>query len=102
MRIMQKAFGLNTAVSVTLKVSGSEMGDVKINRTMLDFSELTSETFKGMYFTEYAITLNAVPKDGYRFVKWEVDGCSISDADSEEAVVTLSDKCTITAVFEKK
>lgn len=102
MRIMQKAFGLNTAVSVTLKVSGSEMGDVKINRTMLDFSELTSETFKGMYFTEYAITLNAVPKDGYRFVKWEVDGCSISDADSEEAVITLSDKCTITAVFEKK
>jgi 1-deoxy-D-xylulose-5-phosphate synthase len=37
--------------------------------------------------------------DGKTFVRWECEGCEISDVNSPEAEVTLSGDCTIKAVF---
>lgn len=96
MGIVKDSFGLSETVSVTVKTSDVSLGSIKINTTSLEgMSEMIGE-----YFTEYPITLTAIPAEGKSFVCWECDGCEISDVNADTIEVTLSQDCTIEAVFE--
>lgn len=96
MNLMKNSFDLSDSVSVTIETSDSSAGHVQINTTSLE--GLTSMT--GEYFTEYPITLTAVPAAGKSFVGWECDGCVIEDVNAEMIEISLSGDCTIKAMFE--
>ncbi|EXM37831.1 spore coat protein CotH [Ruminococcus albus SY3] len=83
-------------VSVTVKTSDSSKGGVILNTTALDLSD---KDFSGEYYTAYPITVTADPASG-KFVKWEATGCSISDANSPTATVTIKGDCEIKAIYE--
>ncbi|MGN1090806.1 MAG: CotH kinase family protein [Huintestinicola sp.] len=94
--IMQKAFGLSPAANMTLSVSDSTKGSALINEARVSLEE----DFNGKYFPECPITLTAVPENGARFVKWEYEGCEISDAAAENVTVTFTGDFSVKAVFE--
>ena len=94
--IMKKALDLSDPVEVTVAAPENGGGTVMINSTFLD----ASADFKGKYFPDCPITVTAVPSEGKSFVKWECEGCTVSDKSSPEAEITLSGSCTIKAVFE--
>lgn len=97
-KIMQNAFGLGIPVSVTVSANDSTMGTVQINQTLLDLDE----PFVGSYFSNYSITLTALPVEGYRFTGWEYSNCFTADTSLPTIVVNPSEGCTLTAVFEKE
>lgn len=93
--IMKKAFSLLDAYNVTIK-SENSTGKVILNgQTEISLDK----EFSGEYFGEYGLTVTAV-SDEKTFVKWEVEGCEISDPTSQTAEITLTGDCTITAIFE--
>lgn len=68
-------FNITETVNVTLDVNNSEFGYIKINSLNLNdslpcFSE-TPYPWNGKYFVGIPITIEAIPKDGYFFEKWE-------------------------------
>ncbi len=94
--IMKTAFSLGDAYNVTIK-SDNSSGEVILNGC----TNVSLDTqFDGKYFGDYGLTVEAVPQDGCTFVKWQVEGCEISDENSPTAKITLTGDCTITAVFQ--
>lgn len=92
--IVQEAFALEDPVTVTLVCEGD--GQILINgRTVPITDSLTVQ-----YFPEYPITLSAVTDSG--FAGWQVtEGeASLSHDKAAHIAVTLTEDCTITAVFE--
>lgn len=81
--------------AVTIISDHPEMGDVIVNTSRVD---LSSGSWSGQYFTDYAITVSAVAKEGYQFVGWK------GDADTAEKTLSLSvdGGITLEAVFEKE
>lgn len=86
-----KFFSLTGCSQVNLNVNDAAAGKIKINT-------LTPDTYpwSGSYFNEIPIELEAIPNDGYRFVRWEgVEGAGTA------ATATLSGSdLNVTAVFE--
>ena len=75
------------------------MGKIKLNTIT---PELTEGVWSGEYFTDFPVTLKAVPERGFRFVRWEGD---LEDADpaSEEIEVPVKEGgIGLYAVFEKE
>ena len=95
--LMKKAFGLSDPATVEISSSDASMGDIYINGTKLDLSD---SSFKGNYFSDYTVTVTAVPSEGHIFSGWDAIGCGISDVSAETAEITLSGDCSITALFE--
>lgn len=93
--MLRDGFGLGDAHSISLSVNNPEGGTVSVNTVTPD---LAGGAWQGKYFSEYEITLTAVPADGYVFTGWS------GDATEEQAEVTLglSRDMEITANFEKK
>lgn len=93
---MAEEFSLTgTPEEVTLKVSDPEGGTILLNTTEPD---LSSGSWTGSYYTDYPVTVTAVPKEGYRFAGWS--GSVTSDSEQIEAEV-LPGGITLKAVFEK-
>ena len=93
---MAEEFGLmGTLENVILKVNDVEGGTIHLNTTTPDLSE---GTWIGKYYTDYPITVTAVPADGYKFVSWS--GSVTSANDAIEAEVTEGG-ITLEAVFQK-
>lgn len=84
-----------TLETVTLKINHASAGTIQINTTV---PNLENGEWIGKYYTDYPITVTAIPKDGYRFVGW--NGTFISDNDTIEVNV-LPGGITLEAVFEK-
>lgn len=84
--------------SVTLR--RNESGSIRINTITPDIS---GSDWCGKYFSDYGITLQAVPKDGYEFEKWEISGTKVLKAEikSSKIVVSPDDDLTVRAVFRK-
>lgn len=93
--IIKRQFELEAASDVT--IPQTDGGYVFLNAGgALDLSH----EFSGKYFKEYPITVYAQAQEGKVFAGWEVIGGEISDADSPEAIVTItSDSCTVTPKF---
>ena len=95
--IVENAFELSDAVNVTLKIKGE--GSVIINgRDEIPLTRTTSLK----YFTEFGITVTAVPAEGMHFVGWEVSSSygQVEDPTAETTTFTFSRRITLTAVFE--
>lgn len=93
---MAEEFGLTgTLEEVQLKINNITGGMIKLNTSTPDLSE---GNWKGAYYTDYPITVTAVPEDGYKFVGWS--GSVTSDSATIEAEI-ISGGITLEAVFEK-
>lgn len=88
--ILEK-FGLEDTVFVSIGEFNSDMGKIKLNSLKL------KSKFEGWYFTQVPITIEAKPKMGYEFVKWE----GIEDK-NPKLILTLSHSLNITPIFKKK
>ena len=94
---MAEEFDLTgTLEEVTLKINDIEGGSVQLNTTSPD---MTDGSWTGKYYTDYPVTVTAVPAEGYQFVGWS--GSATSDSATIEAEVTAGG-ITLEAVFEKK
>lgn len=93
---MAEEFGLTgTLEEVTLKVNDPSGGTIHLNTTTPDLSD---GSWTGKYYTDYPVTLTAVPEEGYRFAGWR--GSINSEENSLEAEVAAGG-ITLEAVFEK-
>lgn len=93
---MAEEFGLTgTLEEVTLKLSDIEGGSIQLNTTYPDVSD---SGWTGKYYTDYPVTLTAIPADGYRFVGW--NGSITSDNVTIEVEI-LPEGIELEAVFEK-
>lgn len=93
---MAEEFDLTgTLEKVTLKVNNSNGGTIRLNTTTPDLSK---GSWTGRYYTDYPVTVTAVPEEGYEFVGWS--GSVTSDSATIEAEVTTGG-ITLEAVFEK-
>ena len=88
-----------TLETVTVSVNDPAMGKVKVNTITPEYTE---GVWSGEYFTDFPVTLTAIPERGFRFVRWEGD---LEDADpaSEEIEVPVKEGgIGLYAVFEKE
>lgn len=96
--IMKSAMGLGDTANVEISLSDGSKSGIVVNNSKPDMSG----TFKGKYFTDYPVTVTAVPAEGERFVRWEYTGCSVSGTDSETVTVRFGRDCSLKAVFEEE
>ena len=88
-------FGLSGACELSVNISDTDAGRVFINDVAIpDSIFIPDNTFTGVYFQEVPIKLIAVPKYGFKFVKWQ----GISSNDS--VILLLNYDTTLTAIFE--
>ena len=93
---MAEEFGLTgTLEEVNLKINDVEGGSIQLNTTSPDLSD---GSWTGKYYTDYPVTVTAIPAEGYQFVGWS--GRVTSDSVTIEAEVTAGG-ITLEAVFEK-
>lgn len=89
---VQNYFSLPSQQTISLDVSNRETGSIKLNSILPE-----NYPFSGIYFEGVPITVTAVPKVGYSFVKWEGDYYS-SDL---SLTINLEKRTSLKAVFEK-
>ncbi|TAH42292.1 MAG: T9SS type A sorting domain-containing protein [Bacteroidetes bacterium] len=67
-------FGISDTLHITLNVSDTSHGNIKINTLLLDYKtkRVTASTYpwRGTYFENVPFPLTAIAKPGYRFIKW--------------------------------
>ncbi len=63
---MRQEFSLGNELEITVNVSDENEGKVKVNTVFPK-----AYPFNGIYFEDIPIQLKAVPKLGYKFVRWE-------------------------------
>lgn len=96
---LKEDFGLTGSLSwIEVEINDADAGRVIVNTAEIPFHEKTS--WRGEYFTDYAITLTAEAKEGYRFVGWENNGELVSE--EESISIDLAEEGALRkAVFEK-
>lgn len=84
-----------TLEPVEISVNDPAGGSVIVNTSVINLSD---KSWSGKYFTDYPITVTAVPNEGYIFVGWE------GDLEQAEGTVTVSVEggLDLRAVFERK
>ncbi len=92
-------FSISDTVQLTLTVSDSLKGNIKINSLLLDRSlpriNALVYPWKGTYYKNVPVPLTAIPKPGYKFVKWLP-----SNITTATMTLTPTTTTTITAVFD--
>ena len=63
---MQQVFSLGEETEITIDVSDEAEGKVKVNTVVPK-----TYPFTGIYFEDIPIRLTAIPKPGYKFIRWE-------------------------------
>lgn len=93
---MAEEFELSgTLENVTLKINDPNGGMIHLNTTAPDLSH---GSWTGKYYTDYPVTVTAIPAEGYEFAGWS--GSVTADSATIEAEV-LAGGITLEAVFEK-
>lgn len=94
--VVAEALELNKAVNVTIKVEGS--GTVYLNGRDLPLGKRSSVRA----FTEYPLTVTAVPDEGAVFAGWKVNGsyAAVADPNAETTEVAFTRGFTLTVLFE--
>ncbi len=85
-------FHLAELEKININISEKKAGTIELNSLKINYFP-----WEGKYFSNIPITLKAVAKPGYKFIKWEGD----VETKNAEISVTISEAKTITAVFEK-
>ncbi len=89
-------FGLRGLVTVTLRVSDTNAGTVRLNT--LTLAPPTNAPWSGTYFRDNAVTFSAQAFNGYRFKNWT--GLAGPPATNVTNTLTLSANLALTANFE--
>ncbi|MCG3167440.1 MAG: hypothetical protein POELPBGB_03232 [Bacteroidia bacterium] len=96
---MMQYFAIPDTFLITVNVSDSGAGRVKISSLLIDENTtgITGSAYPwtGMYFESVPVPLKAIPRPGYRFVQWLNTGITNPDT-----VVFLNSDTSFTAVFE--
>ncbi len=94
---MAKEFGLSgTLETLTLRQNDPAGGTLLLNTIQPDLSD---GQWSGQYYTDYPVTVTAVPADGYRFVGWEG---AVSALEPEVQVTLAKGGAQLYAIFEKE
>ena len=92
-------FSLGGIKNLYLDVSDTAKGNIKVNTILLDenTTRTTTNTYPwtGQYFVGVPVTLAAIPKPGYKFVKWLPSNDSLPII-----MVNLINDTSITALFD--
>lgn len=80
---------------VTIRIHAPEGGSVMVNTAVIG----GADAWTGQYFTDYPITVCALPTEGYRFVGWSGD---LEGQEAQLLVEIPENGITLTAVFEKE
>ena len=92
---LAEEFGLTgTLEAVTVTAENPEMGCIVVNTSQID---LEDGSWSGQYFTDYPITLTAVPHDGYAFLGWKGD----ADTTADSVTVSVDGGIALEAVFAR-
>lgn len=92
---LTEIFSLNgTLTDVTLRANDPAGGSVRLNSIRPDLGD----GWTGRYFTDYPVTITALPADGFLFKEWIVDGTSYTQ--ETLSIFLLTEGNEITAVFE--
>lgn len=89
---IKSVFSLPSSNNITLQVNNEAHGDIQINTLTL-----SNYPWSGEYFASAPVTLRALPKPGYRFLRWEGDQTGTSST----LLVNVDRQLTIRAVFEE-
>ena len=75
---------------------------VPISLNTLDLEVGGAESWQGQYYTDYPVTLTAQEAGGLEFVRWEVDGGTITEGSvsTPSIQVQLNGDTRIRAVYE--
>ena len=79
---------------VIITTANPEMGSVVVNTSQIDLSD---GSWSGKYFTDYPITVTAIPGAGYEFLGWKGD----ADDSSETLMLPMDGGLRLEAVFAK-
>ena len=93
--MLRDGYGLGEAYNISLDANNPEGGTVRVNTVT---PELDDGIWQGRYFSEYEISLTAVPAEGYVFTGWSGD---VTEQQAEIAI-RLTEDMELTANFEKK
>ncbi|MBD5158880.1 MAG: hypothetical protein HDT23_01370 [Ruminococcus sp.] len=96
---LKRTAGINGSLkNVTLKQS--RQGSIKLNTITPDIS---GKDWSGQYFSDFKITLEAIPSKNYKFEKWVVTGTKLSETEIKSSVIEISpdDNITVQAVYKK-
>ena len=93
--MLKDGYGLGEAYSIGLTANNPEGGTVRVNTVT---PSLSDGMWQGKYFSEYEITLTAVPAEGYVFTNW--DG-AVAEQQAEISI-RLTEDMELTANFDKK
>lgn len=92
-------FSLPTFPKITLDVSDTSMGNVKVSTLLLDdkTTRVTQNTYpwEGQYFSGVPVPLKAIAKPGFKFVEWLP-----SNNTDPEVLVNITIDTALTAVFD--
>lgn len=88
---LRSQFQLGPDVELTLEMNDEAFGDILLNTIEPD-----DFPWSGIYFQNAPVTLTALPKPGYRFLRWEGDLSSTE----ETVTVSITSATTIKAIFE--
>lgn len=83
-------FGVQTTSVVHIGVNDKEKGNVKINRL-----KINDYPFNGFYFKGIPVQVTAIPKKGYKFVKWS----GIATSDSPVITIIPNQLDSLFAIF---
>ena len=89
-RHLEEMFELPDSKNLFLKIFPSNSGKIKINSIVIN-----DNLWAGSYYPGTPISIKAIPKKGYRFLKWEESSITHNEINHD-----LSDNNTLTAVFE--
>lgn len=88
------------AYTLTTNVSSASAGNVTVETAAISSDYYSSGTAAGtkFYSQNTAVSLNASPNDGYKFISWS----GVDSEDGATATVTMNANKNVTATFEKK
>ena len=84
-------FGLSGFSEIQLEVNDNAIGTIKINSIEID-----SFPWIGIYFNDIPISIEAIPKEGYKFKKWS----GFSSETSKVIVVEPKKSIELKAIFD--
>ena len=93
--MLKDGYGLGEAYNISLGANNPEGGTVRVNTVT---PNLNDGMWQGKYFSEYEITITAIPVEGYVFTGWS------GDVTEQQAEITLrlTEDMGLIANFEKK
>ena len=83
-------FGIDGMFTLGVSVDNNQAGQVRLNSILLD-----GDSWSGEYFDGIPVTLEAIPNEGYEFVKWE------NDDNQKVRIIYSEENANVVAIFQQ-